>query len=374
MTLSFPPRPSLPRPRKRARALDDIDGEHSCLQKKKRRLRLFLITSRLSPQFSHPATNIVDRGSSKIAVWAKQRSLGRSLLRKAAILNRIRRRSVSVKEKEAGLGGMFVEGGQEQKQLELAKLAFVYGSHDTHTRPVMKLPEFPPTCAVRTENPFEKPVASSSATPPPISSLATDSSEHGDNTPVYRSPNDAYSYSPSKAQNLRKAHLPLPPSPLGLSNYDAFDLEDDIHDPYSHLDDDDDEEDDTDGGRSPSANTLASFTSLSTSGTGISEITRSPPQISFCDFSILDHGEPVMGDYDQVDQGADPIWPRSDDYEAPTRPLLPASSSPNFTALFATSSGDTGASSPNFTTVSLDDSGQNRTVWDWAAGSEGKGD
>ncbi|KAF2705988.1 hypothetical protein K504DRAFT_363133, partial [Pleomassaria siparia CBS 279.74] len=91
MTLSFLPPPSPPRSRKRGRAVADIDGEHSCLHKKKRRLRLFLITSRLSPQYSHPASNIVDRGSSKIAVWAKQKSADRYLLRKAAILNRIRR-------------------------------------------------------------------------------------------------------------------------------------------------------------------------------------------------------------------------------------------------------------------------------------------
>ncbi|KAF2004296.1 hypothetical protein P154DRAFT_404107, partial [Amniculicola lignicola CBS 123094] len=133
MLLSFPPRPSPPR-RKRGRAVTDIDGELSTLYKKKRRLRLFLITSRLSPQFSHPASNIVDRGSSKIAVWAKQRALGRNLLRKAAILNHIRRLP---KEADDDYGSRLIEQEREQKELELARLEFVYGSHDTHTHPVL---------------------------------------------------------------------------------------------------------------------------------------------------------------------------------------------------------------------------------------------
>ncbi|OAG03187.1 uncharacterized protein CC84DRAFT_1061139, partial [Paraphaeosphaeria sporulosa] len=123
---------------KRRRAIADVDGEHSCLHKKKRRLRLFLITSRLSPQFSHPATNIVDRGSSKIAVWAKQRALGRNILRKAAILNRIRRQSICALETAGGLGRVFVEQEKEQEQLQLARLTLLYGSHDSATQPIRK--------------------------------------------------------------------------------------------------------------------------------------------------------------------------------------------------------------------------------------------
>ena len=93
-------RPPSPRPtqqpaqnsRKRHRPLADIDGESRCgFMKKKRRLRLMLITSRLSRPFSAPPTHIVDRGSSKIAVWAKQKALGRNMLRKAAIMNRVRK-------------------------------------------------------------------------------------------------------------------------------------------------------------------------------------------------------------------------------------------------------------------------------------------
>ncbi|KAF1957792.1 hypothetical protein CC80DRAFT_382863, partial [Byssothecium circinans] len=140
MALAFPP-PTAPfRPKKRGRSVGDIDGEHSCLHKKKRRLRLFLITSRLSPQFSHPATNIVDRGSSKIAVWAKQKALGRNLLCKAAILNRIRRRSVGVSEAEGGLGKALVEQEKEQEQLRLAAMTLKYGSHDSFTRPGRPIP------------------------------------------------------------------------------------------------------------------------------------------------------------------------------------------------------------------------------------------
>ncbi|KAF2273155.1 uncharacterized protein EI97DRAFT_384294, partial [Westerdykella ornata] len=147
-SLTFSPPEPPPRPGKRGRAVTDIDGEHSCLYKKKRRLRLFLITSRLSPEFSHPATNIVDRGSSKIAIWARQKALGRNLLRKAAILNRIRRRRLAERITEVGLNvGTRLPEKQEEdhRQLELAKLAFVYGSHDIHTRPMFgRKSSFPP--------------------------------------------------------------------------------------------------------------------------------------------------------------------------------------------------------------------------------------
>ena len=68
-----------------------MDGEGSGnLQKKKRRLRLNLITSRLSRPFATPTTHIIGRGTSKFAIWARQRTIGRDLLRKAAIMNRIR--------------------------------------------------------------------------------------------------------------------------------------------------------------------------------------------------------------------------------------------------------------------------------------------
>lgn len=353
MALTFPPRPSPPRPKKRRRATADIDGEHSCVYKKKRRLRLFLITSRLSPEFSYPATNIVDRGSSKIAVWAKQKALGRNLLRKAAILNRIRRRAMTARGARQGLASL-VEQEREQKQLELAKLAFVYGSHDTHTRPVLQMPpSFPPTTGIRVGEHFK--ISGDPASSPRPSSPNFSSSSSGENrryeASPNRSPNDAYasSYPLPRAQIPRRPYIPLPPSPLGLSNYDAFDLEDDIPDPYAHLDDEDqfaelgEDMIETDASSS-SANTTASYTStLSTAPTVPNEPAKTPPQMIYSDFNILDPGEPVVGDYDQIEEGADAIWPNALAPSAPAAsteypPQRPVSCSPNFPALFATSS------------------------------------
>lgn len=75
---------------KRRRPLWDIDGG-LCERKKKRRLRLNLVTSRLSQPYSCPATNIIGRGASKVAVWAKTKKLDKDILRKAAIMNKMRR-------------------------------------------------------------------------------------------------------------------------------------------------------------------------------------------------------------------------------------------------------------------------------------------
>ncbi|KIH89870.1 hypothetical protein SPBR_00520 [Sporothrix brasiliensis 5110] len=60
-----PPRHAFPRPSlKRRRALSDVDGPNTAaLCCKKRRLRRFLITSRLSQPFSQPATHILNRES-----------------------------------------------------------------------------------------------------------------------------------------------------------------------------------------------------------------------------------------------------------------------------------------------------------------------
>ena len=72
------------------------DGEQ--LQRKKRRLRLNLVTSRLSKPYATPTTHIVGRTHSRVGVWARQRLSGGKLLRKAAILN-----SIAMKRKrEAG--------------------------------------------------------------------------------------------------------------------------------------------------------------------------------------------------------------------------------------------------------------------------------
>lgn len=92
--------PNNNRPYKRRRALSDVDGESSeGGGKKKRRLRLYLITSRLSLPFSEPASNIVNRGTAKLPIWrAKNKSHGKSVLRKAAIMNLVRKRMDAAKD------------------------------------------------------------------------------------------------------------------------------------------------------------------------------------------------------------------------------------------------------------------------------------
>ncbi|KAF1846919.1 uncharacterized protein K460DRAFT_239852, partial [Cucurbitaria berberidis CBS 394.84] len=319
MGLTFLPQPPPSRPKKRSRAAADIDGEHSCLQKKKRRLRLFLITSRLSPQFSHPATNIVDRGSSKIAVWAKQKALGRNLLRKAAILNRIRRRAVSAREVEDGHGRVLVEQEREQEELELARLEFEHGSVDTYTRPVLsQTHSVPPAAAIRTGghfvisgSPTSSPSTSRSPSPtapsPPRGIADEEASE-------YRSPNEAYAHSPPRAQLPRRDYLPLPPSPLGLSNYDAFDVDDEIPDPYAHLDDDEEDEVpsypfDEEVNANPFSPSTVTVTSSTTVQTGTTQAVETPPQSAYSDLNALDPEEAVFGDYDQGSEGVDAVWP-----------------------------------------------------------------
>ncbi|KAI0127304.1 hypothetical protein BJ170DRAFT_368682 [Xylariales sp. AK1849] len=89
-------------PRKRHRATHDVDGPGTGhLPCKKRRLRLRLITSRLSQPFSLPATHILNREADEdtpvlsrfvkfAALGAKKAGHQTALVRKAAILNRVR--------------------------------------------------------------------------------------------------------------------------------------------------------------------------------------------------------------------------------------------------------------------------------------------
>ena len=215
---SSSPRPAARRmqseSRKRGRPLADVDGDyHGITRTKKRRLRLFLITSRLSRPFSSPPTHIIDRGYSKIAVWAKQKSLGRNLLRKAAIMNRVKKLAIAARE-------------VEQKQLELARQAFM------------------------------SVLESSLLQPHPRSGRPADTS---------------YSrHHASLVQIPRRQYIPLPPSPLGLSNYAALDLEDDIYD---------DDDDDCNGER---------------------------PTL-YSDFNILEPSESVVLDYDSLEHLNDPL-------------------------------------------------------------------
>ncbi|MCJ1402743.1 hypothetical protein MMC11_005964 [Xylographa trunciseda] len=84
-------KPTAKRTPKRFRSQADVDGECSGdLQKKKRRLRLDLITSRLSRPFATPTTHIVGRRTSQFAIGARQKVWCRDWLRKAAIMNGIR--------------------------------------------------------------------------------------------------------------------------------------------------------------------------------------------------------------------------------------------------------------------------------------------
>ncbi|KAH8803101.1 hypothetical protein F5884DRAFT_683025 [Xylogone sp. PMI_703] len=137
------PAPSPPnRPFKRRRALSDVDGGPNG-GRKKRRLRLHLITSRLSRPFSQPATNIANRGTSRVVLWARNR-VSKNVLRKAAIMNRMRMR---------------LDANRKQMLQQ-----------QENSRHTLALSEIPPPTPRMLE--------------------------------------------------------PLPPSPLGLSNYDALDLED----------------------------------------------------------------------------------------------------------------------------------------------------
>lgn len=86
-----PPLPP-PRNRKRPRPSTWLSHDDPVLPStKKRRLRLVLITSPLSRPFSTPASYIADHGKSRIAIWAKARHLRGRSLRRAAILNSARR-------------------------------------------------------------------------------------------------------------------------------------------------------------------------------------------------------------------------------------------------------------------------------------------
>ncbi|KAI1306647.1 hypothetical protein F5Y03DRAFT_136617 [Xylaria venustula] len=96
------PEPAVQRQPKRIRTPDDVDGPGTAaLSCKKRRLLLHLVTSRLSRPFSLPATHILIRESGNnmpvlhriqqlAALGARPRQKGALLVRKAAILNRVR--------------------------------------------------------------------------------------------------------------------------------------------------------------------------------------------------------------------------------------------------------------------------------------------
>ena len=91
--------PVSPTALKRQRSLADIEGDGSSeKQRKKRRLRLELITPRLSQPYASPNTNIVSRSRVRVGIWTGQPPPTGIPIVKAAILNSIRRDSASAKE------------------------------------------------------------------------------------------------------------------------------------------------------------------------------------------------------------------------------------------------------------------------------------
>jgi len=84
---------------------EDIES----LPRKKRRLRLDLITSKLSKPYASPATHISTQRTVRKGIWARQRLPGRILLRKAAILNSvIRQRRIATEKPEESYVGLAV--------------------------------------------------------------------------------------------------------------------------------------------------------------------------------------------------------------------------------------------------------------------------
>ncbi|KAI4243388.1 MAG: hypothetical protein L6R40_003560 [Gallowayella cf. fulva] len=84
---------------KRTRAKTDVEGENSFdIQRKKRRLRVDLVTSRLSHPYATPATHIISsRRAQRLGPSARPRSRVHSPLRRAAMLNAIRARKMTAK-------------------------------------------------------------------------------------------------------------------------------------------------------------------------------------------------------------------------------------------------------------------------------------
>ena len=83
---------------KRSRPLESQDIDANELPpRKKRRLRLTLITSKLSKPYATPPTFIPLPRALRAGVWARHRTAGRDLIRKAAIFN-----SIAMKRKAFG--------------------------------------------------------------------------------------------------------------------------------------------------------------------------------------------------------------------------------------------------------------------------------
>ena len=235
-----------------------------------------------------------------------------------------------------------LQGEKEKRQLEIARAAFVDAAHEMHTRPVLQRPPpFPPTAVVREGRYFAlSGCAGTGASAYPVSRYpgigANPNSSASANASANTSTNAGtatatgsvsrpwsgdpppYSYPfpppppalPSAAPPVRlprRSYLPLPPSPLGISNYDALDLEDEIHSPYD--DDDDLSSSDAEMLDSPCSTSASYSSTVETS----SDAARTPPfpVQYYSDFNVLEPEEAVVGDYDGVDgpEGVEPVWP-----------------------------------------------------------------
>ncbi|KAL8692647.1 MAG: hypothetical protein Q9218_002380 [Villophora microphyllina] len=165
---------------KRIRPQTDVDGENSVnTQRKKRRLRVDLVTSRLSQPYATPPTHIISRKALRLGPWARPRYRVRSPLRRAAILNAFRARRTAARHLEFKEDNLLtnLKSPQESEHLEVDLI-----------------------------------------------------------TEGIRTPRE-----PSPEHQLPQHYSPPLPSPLGPSNYAAFDEEDD------RFDDDDGAEDSDDG-------------------------------------------------------------------------------------------------------------------------------
>ncbi|KAL8730377.1 MAG: hypothetical protein Q9166_004142 [cf. Caloplaca sp. 2 TL-2023] len=92
--------PDSQRSLKRIRLQADVEGEDSVdIQRKKRRLRVDLVTSRLSQPYASPATHIISsHRRQRLGPWARPRYRVRSPLRRAAIFNAIRVRKTMARQ------------------------------------------------------------------------------------------------------------------------------------------------------------------------------------------------------------------------------------------------------------------------------------
>ncbi|KAI1143699.1 hypothetical protein F5Y05DRAFT_3165 [Hypoxylon sp. FL0543] len=247
---AFTPPSALPlRPAKRGRALHDVDGPGTgSLPCKKRRLRLDLVTSRLSQPYSWPATHILNRESGddapmlsrflKFAAVGALKKAGHqsALVRKAAILNRVRIgvRQAAVLRGHTVIAGMAARGNSLSHGLQLVTTpSSATGARFPGLAPNPYDHPMPP--AWRPHTTAFHPWSPGSSPPDGSSSASTSASSSEDVTPspttIHRSPPPVRSGAPPR------------PSPLSLQVEDddegvAFPSPD-LETRYADLSDDD---------------------------------------------------------------------------------------------------------------------------------------